>query len=53
MIKNIISRLTMVKTSRNGFWDGGISNERVYYWKDYYFDVYIACSRWGYRIKLT
>ena len=52
MIKSIISRLTMVKTSEKGFWDG-ISNEPVYYWQDYYFDVYMACSRWGCRIKIT
>ena len=51
MIKNIISRITMMKTSKEGFWDG-ISNEKVYYWQDYYFDVYMACSRWGCRVKL-
>jgi hypothetical protein len=42
----------MVKTSEKGFWDG-ISDKPVYYWKDYYFDVYMACSRWGCRIKIT
>ena len=51
MIKNIISRITMLKTNQNGIWDG-ISNKKVYYWQDYYFDTYLACSKWGTRIKL-
>lgn len=51
MIKNIISRITMVKTSQEGFWDG-LSNKKVYYWQDCYFNVYMACSRWEFRIKI-
>lgn len=51
MIKNIISRLTMVKTSENGFWDG-ISKDNVYYWQDCYFNIYLACSKWGPRVKI-
>lgn len=51
MIKNIISRITMIKTSQEGFWDG-MSSKKVYYWQDYYFNVYVACSRWEFRIKI-
>lgn len=42
----------MVKTSQNGFWDA-VSNERVYYWQDYYFNRYMATSRWGFRVKIN
>lgn len=51
MIKNLISRFTMVKTTREPFYDpfaGGM----VHYWQDCYFETYMAASRWGYRIKL-
>ena len=51
MIKNLISRFTMVKTTREGFWDS-IANQKIYYWQDCYFDEYMAASRWSYRIKL-
>jgi len=51
MIKDIISRLTMNKTSEEGFWDG-VSNDKIYYWQDYYFNIYMATSRWSYRIKI-
>lgn len=51
MIKNIISRFTMVKTKEDGFWDG-ISNKKVYYWQDYYFNIYLACSKFGPRVKI-
>ena len=52
MIKNIISRLTRIKTPTEGFLDG-VSNKKVYYWKDYYFDVYMATSRFGNRVKIN
>ena len=51
MIKNLISRWTMVKTTRAPFY-GSIAGEMVYYWQDCYFETYMAASRWGYRIKL-
>jgi len=51
MIKNIISRITMVRTSQEGFWDPG-ANKKIYYWQDYYFDIYLASSKWGIRIKI-
>ena len=50
MIKNIISRITMVKTGRS-FYDA-IEKRNVYYWQDYYFNVYLSYSRWGRRVKL-
>ena len=50
MIKNLISRLTMVKLG-SAFYDK-VQDKPVYYWRDYYFDRYMASSRWGFRIKL-
>lgn len=52
MIKNLISRWTMVKTTRTPFYDA-IAGEMVHYWQDCYFETYMAASRWGYRIKLN
>lgn len=52
MIKNFISRLTMVKTKKPSFYDKW-AGETVYYWQDYYFQEYLAASRWGYRLKLN
>ena len=51
MIKNLISRWTMVKTTRAPFYDK-VSRENIYYWQDCYFETYMAASRWGFRIKL-
>lgn len=51
MIKNLISRWTMVKTTREPFWDK-VAGEMIYYWQDCYFEQYMAASRWGFRIKL-
>jgi len=50
MIKNIISRITMVKTGRS-FYDA-IEKRTIYYWVDYYFDEYMAYSRWEFRVKI-
>ena len=50
MMKNLISRLTMVKLGQS-FYDK-VQDKPVYYWRDYYFDRYMATSRWGFRIKL-
>lgn len=52
MIKEFISRVTMVKSNKNGFYDN-IAKCNVYIWQDYYFDEYLATSRWGMRIKLN
>lgn len=52
MIKELISRLTMIKTNRAHMYDG-IARENIYYWQDYYFDIYIASSRWGCRVKIN
>ena len=52
MIKNLISRWTMVRTTREGFWDS-IENKKLYYWQDCYFDTYMAASPWSYRIKIN
>jgi hypothetical protein len=51
MIKNFISRWTMVRTTREGFWDS-IARQKIYYWQDCYFDTYMAASKWGFRIKI-
>lgn len=51
MIKNLISRFTMVKTTRTPFYDP-IAGKMVYYWQDCYFEQYMATSKWSYRIKL-
>jgi hypothetical protein len=51
MIKNLISRITMVKTTTPPFYDW-IDGKVIYYWQDYYFEKYMAASRWGYRVKL-
>ena len=52
MIKNIISRLTIVKTPNEGFQDS-INRKKVYYWQDCYFDCYMASSRFGNRVKIN
>jgi hypothetical protein len=52
MIKNLISRITMVKTTKPPFYDW-IDGKMIYYWQDYYFEQYLAASRWGYRVKLN
>jgi hypothetical protein len=46
MIKNLISRLTMIKTTKEPFFDA-ISNKFIYYWQDCYFETHMASSRWG------
>ncbi len=51
MIKNFISRWTMVRKPGEGFWDS-IANKKIYYWQDCYFDTYMAASKWGFRIKI-
>lgn len=50
MIKRIISRLTMIKLDES-FYDI-VSKEVVYRWQDYYFEQYLAVSKWGFRMKL-
>ena len=37
MIKNLISRWTMVKLTRTPFYDK-VAGKMVYYWQDYYFE---------------
>jgi hypothetical protein len=52
MIKNLISRWTMVKITKKPLYDR-IENKVIYYWQDCYFETYMAASRWSYRIKLN
>jgi hypothetical protein len=52
MIKKLISRWTMVKTTRTGFYDR-VAGKMIYYWQDCYFEEYMAASPWSYRIKLN
>ena len=51
MIKNIISRLTMVK-SGIVIYDTVIKKE-LCHWTDCYFDEYIATNRFSKRIKIN
>ncbi len=51
MIKNIISRLTMVKSEKLIY--DPIKKELLYYWTDCYFDEYVAKNRFGTRIKIN
>lgn len=51
MIKNIISRLTMVRKSQANY--DFINSKQVYYWQDCYFDCYMATSRFGSRVKIN
>ena len=51
MIKNIISRLTMIKSGKLIY--DPIKKELLYYWTDCYFDEYVAKSRFGKRIKIN
>ena len=51
MIKNIISRLTMVKVGNENY--DPYQQINVYYWQDCYFDVYLANNRFGNRIKIN
>ena len=51
MIKNIISRLTMVKSGK-AIYDP-IKKELLYYWTDCYFDEYVAKNRFGTRTKIN
>ncbi len=41
----------MVKLGKS-FWDY-VEQKPVYYWRDCYFDVYIASCRWGLRVKMN
>jgi hypothetical protein len=51
MIKELISRLTMIKMDEPCY--NVVAEKEVYYWQDYYFDIYIASSRWGIRVKIN
>jgi hypothetical protein len=51
MIKNIISRLTMVDLNMAHTYDL-MSGKILSYYQDCYFQVFLAESRWGYRIRI-
>ena len=51
MIKNTISRLTMIKSGKLIY--DPIKKELLYYWTDCYFDEYVAKNRFGIRIKIN
>ena len=51
MIKNIISRLPMVKSEKLIY--DPIKKELLYYWTDCYFDEYVAKNRFSKRIKIN
>ena len=51
MIKNIISRLTMIKFGKLIY--DPIKKELLYYWMDYYFNEYVAKNRFGTRTKIN
>ena len=50
MIREIISRLTMIRLDKpetSGLFD----DKRLKYYQDYYFERFLAESRWGFRVK--
>ena len=51
MMKNIISRLTMIKSEKLIY--NPIKKELLYYWTDCYFDEYVAKNRFGTRTKIN
>ena len=51
MIKNIISKLTMVKSEKL-IYDIVIKKE-LCHWTDCYFDEYVATNRFSKRIKIN
>ena len=51
MIKELISRLTMVKTDRESTYDL-ISGRSLSYYQDCYFQLFLAESRWGCRMRI-
>lgn len=51
MIKNIISRLIMIKSGKLIY--DPIKKELLYYWTDCYFDEYVAKNRFGTRTKIN
>ena len=51
MIKNIISRLTMIKSGKLIY--DPIKKELLYYWTDCYFDEYVAKNRFETRTKIN
>ena len=51
MIKNIISKLTMVKSEKLIY--DPIKKVLLYYWTDCYFDEYVAKNRFGTRTKIN
>ena len=51
MIKNLISRLTMVLINRKPA-EEMFTNKKLGYYQDCYFQLFLAESRWGYRIRI-
>lgn len=51
MIKNLISRLTMVRLDRKPATEI-FSHRTLHYYQDYYFHIYLAESPWGYRMRI-
>ena len=51
MIRNLISRLTMIKSGKLIY--DPIKKELLYYWIDCHFDEYVAKNRFGTRIKIN
>ena len=51
MIKNIISRLTMIKSEKLIY--DPITKELLYYWTDCYFNECVAKNRFSKRIKIN
>lgn len=51
MIKNLISRLTMVQIGRKST-NEMFSGRHLSYYQDYYFQIFLAESRWGYRVRI-
>ena len=51
MIRELISRLTMVELDKPST-SGLFNDKRLKYYQDYYFERFLAESRWSYRMRI-
>ena len=51
MIKSIISRFTMVKETQ--LFVDRVNGKPVYRYRDYYFQLWMAQSKWGFRTRMN
>lgn len=51
MIKEFISRITMIETNKSST-SGLFDDRRLKYYEDYYHQLFLAESRWSYRMRI-